>query len=77
MLEFRDWKRSDTERQYLYGTKIAYISLGEESYGLILVTPWQTIHIESIPQYGGEPKYDCRWSGTVEEAVEYIKETYT
>ena len=77
MLEFKDWKSGETENEYLHGTKIAYVSLGEESYGLIVVTPRQRIHIEEIPQYGGEPRYYCRWHGTVEEAVKFIKETFT
>ena len=77
MIEFKDWGQYETEKEYYPGTKIAYISVGEESYGLIVVTPWQSIHIEEIPQYGGEPRYYCRWAGTVEEAVKFIKETFT
>lgn len=77
MLEFKDWKPSETEKEYLHGTKIAYVSIGEGAYGLIVVTPQQSIHIEEIPQYGGEPRYYCRWAGTPEEAVKFIKETFT
>lgn len=77
MLEFKNWKSGETEREYLNGTKIAYVPLGEEAYGLIVVTPWQHIHIEEIPLYGGEPRYYCQWAGTPEEAVKFIKETFT
>ena len=77
MLEFKDWKPRETEKEYLHGTKIAYVSIGEGAYGLIVVTPQQSIHIEEIPQYGGEPRYYCRWAGTPEEAVKFIKETFT
>ena len=77
MLEFKDWKSGETEGEYLHGTKIAYATLGEGVYGLIIITPWQNIHIEEIPQYGGEPRHYCRWAGTPEEAVKFIKETFT
>ena len=77
MLEFKDWKSGETENEYLHGTKIAYVTLGDGAYGLIVVTPWQHIHIEEIPLYGGEPRHYCRWAGTPEEAVKFIKETFT
>jgi len=77
MLEFKDWKSGETEKEYMHGTQIAYVSLGEESYGLIVVTPWQKIHIEEIPLYGGEPKYYCQWLGDIEDAVNFIKKTFT
>ena len=36
MLEFKDWKSGETEKEYMHGTQIAYVSLGEESYGMNL-----------------------------------------
>lgn len=76
MIEFRDWKPEETERTYLPGTKIAYVPLGEGAYGLILVTPWQVIFLEEVPQYGGYPRWMGLWHGTVEEAVKHIKENW-
>jgi hypothetical protein len=77
MLEFKDWDRTQTDKWYPNGTKIAYVSLGEGAYGLILVTPWQSIYLEEIPLYGGEPQYWDGWCGSVEEAVEFIKKEWT
>ena len=37
MLEFKDWKSGETENEYLHGTKIAYLSLGEEAYETALI----------------------------------------
>ena len=72
MVEFNIWMECKTEREYPLGSKVAYIPLGEEAYGLIVVTPEGIIHLEEVPPYGGEPQY----YGSVEEAVEFIKEEW-
>ena len=74
MIEFKRWGHSQTEREYPIGSKIAYIPLGGEAYGLIVVTPEGIIHLEEIPTYGGEPRYYGQYYGSVEESVEFIKE---
>lgn len=76
MIEFSTWSGYETEREYLLGSKIAYIPLGEEAYGLIIVTPPCNIHLEEIPLYGGEPRYYGQYYGSVEEAVEFIKKEF-
>lgn len=76
MLEFKDWDRTQTDKIYPEGSKIAYVSLGEEAYGLIIVTSFQNIHLESIPLYGGYPVYEREWFGSVEEAVEFIEKEW-
>jgi hypothetical protein len=73
MIEFGEYVSNETEREYPNNSKIAYVSLGEGAYGLIIVTPSQEIFIEEIPQYGGMPMYDGEWKGSVEDAVLYIK----
>ena len=77
MVEFKRWDHSQTEKNdYPVGTAIAYIPLGEEAYGLIVVTPEGIIHLEEVPIYGGEPHYYGQYYGSVEEAVEFIKEEW-
>ena len=77
MIEFRKWDHSQTEKNdYPVGTAIAYISLGDGAYGLIVVTPEGIIHLEEVPIYGGEPHYYGHYYGSVEEAVEFIKEEW-
>ncbi len=77
MIEFKRWDHSQTEKNdYPLGTVIAYIPLGEEAYGLILCSPSGNIHLEEIPIYGGEPRYYGQYYGSVEEAVEFIKDEW-
>lgn len=76
MIEFKDWDPSQTEGKYLQGSKIAYVPLGDGAYGLIIVTPWQYVHLEEIPPYGGFSRYDCLWHGTVEGAIEFMKKEW-
>lgn len=76
MIEFSRWNGYETEREYLLGSKIAYVPLGEEAYGLIIVTPWCNIHLEEIPPYGGEPRYYGQYYGTIQEAIDFVKETF-
>ena len=76
MVEFNIWMECKTEREYPLGSKVAYIPLGEEAYGLIVVTPEGIIHLEEVPIYGGEPRYYGKWYGSLVEAVEFIKEEW-
>ena len=75
-VKFCRWERHTTEKDYLTGSTIANIPLGEGAYGLIIVTPCGDIHLEEVPIYGGEPVYYRQWYGSLKEAIEFIRKEW-